>query len=221
MTTKQSNTYIVVEGPLGVGKTSLATLLADRLNGVAVLEKTEDNPFLPDFYKDPQKFRFQTQLFFLLRRYHHCSEIIQMNLFRNVVISDYLFQKDRLFAGLNLDENEFWLYDQIFHLLEQRVVNPDLVIFLQARTEVLMDRIKKRGRKYEKGLSWEYLDTINQAFNEFFFHYSASPLLVVDASDIDFVHIPEDLDDLVREINSMGTGTQYYIPLSSRGKKGK
>ncbi|RLB26267.1 MAG: deoxynucleoside kinase [Deltaproteobacteria bacterium] len=221
MTTKQSNTYIVVEGPLGVGKTSLATLLADRLNGVAVLEKTEDNPFLPDFYKDPQKFRFQTQLFFLLRRYHHCSEIIQMNLFRNVVISDYLFQKDRLFAGVNLDENEFWLYDQIFHLLEQRVVNPDLVIFLQARTEVLMDRIKKRGRKYEKGLSWEYLDTINQAFNEFFFHYSASPLLVVDASDIDFVHIPEDLDDLVREINSMGTGTQYYIPLSSRGKKGK
>ncbi|HDG99040.1 MAG TPA: deoxynucleoside kinase [Desulfobacterales bacterium] len=221
MTTKQSNTYIVVEGPLGVGKTSLATLLADRLNGVAVLEKTEDNPFLPDFYKDPQKFRFQTQLFFLLRRYHHCSEIIQMNLFRNVVISDYLFQKDRLFAGVNLDENEFWLYDQIFHLLEQRVVNPDLVIFLQARTEVLMDRIKKRGRKYEKGLSWEYLDTINQAFNEFFFHYSASPLLVVDASDIDFVHIPEDLDDLVREINSMGTGTQYYIPLSSRGKKGR
>ncbi len=221
MTTKQSNTYIVVEGPLGVGKTSLATLLADRLNGVAVLEKTEDNPFLPDFYKDPQKFRFQTQLFFLLRRYQHCSEIIQMNLFRNVVISDYLFQKDRLFAGVNLDENEFWLYDQIFHLLEQRVVNPDLVIFLQARTEVLMDRIKKRGRKYEKGLSWEYLDTINQAFNEFFFHYSASPLLVVDASDIDFVHIPEDLDDLVREINSMGTGTQYYIPLSSRGKKGR
>ncbi len=204
-----------------MGKTSLATLLADRLNGVAVLEKTEDNPFLPDFYKDPQKFRFQTQLFFLLRRYQHCSEIIQMNLFRNVVISDYLFQKDRLFAGVNLDENEFWLYDQIFHLLEQRVVNPDLVIFLQARTEVLMDRIKKRGRKYEKGLSWEYLDTINQAFNEFFFHYSASPLLVVDASDIDFVHIPEDLDDLVREINSMGTGTQYYIPLSSRGKKGR
>ncbi len=201
-----------------MGKTSLAALLAERLDAVAVLEKTEDNPFLPDFYKDPQKFRFQTQLFFLLRRFQHCSEIVQMNLFREIVISDYLFQKDRLFASVNLEENEFWLYDQIFRILEQRVATPDLVIFLQARTEVLMDRIKKRGRKYEKGLSWDYLDTINQAFNEFFFHYSDSPLLVVDASDIDFVHIPEDLDDLIREINTMGTSVQYYVPLSSREK---
>ena len=217
----RNSTYIVVEGPLGVGKTSLAKLLAERLHGVAVLERTEDNPFLPEFYKDPQKFRFQTQLFFLLRRYQHCSEIVQMNLFKQVVISDYLFHKDRLFAGVNLDENELWLYDEIFRLLEKRVVRPDLVIFLQARTEVLMDRIKRRGRKYEKGLSWDYLDTINQAFNEFFFHYSDSPLLVVDASDIDFVHIPEDLEDLVREIETMGTGTQYYVPLSSRGKKEK
>jgi len=214
-----SNTYIVVEGPLGVGKTSLARLLAERLRGVAVLEKTEDNPFLPRFYKDPEKFRFQTQLFFLLRRYQHCAEIVQMNLFKQVVISDYLFLKDRLFAAVNLDENELWLYDQIFRLLEKRVVRPDLVIFLQARTEILMERIKRRGRKYEKGLSWDYLDTINQAFNEFFFHYSDSPLLVVDASNIDFVHIPEDLEDLVREIETMRTGTQYYVPLSSRRKE--
>ncbi|RLB43943.1 MAG: deoxynucleoside kinase [Deltaproteobacteria bacterium] len=220
MSKRPSYSYIAVEGPLGVGKTSLASLLSERLKGVAVLEKTEDNPFLPEFYKNPQKFRFQTQLFFLLRRFQHCSEIVQMNLFRKVVIADYLFQKDRLFAGVNLDENEFWLYDQIFQILEQRIPNPDLVIFLQARTEVLMERIKMRGRKYEKGLSWEYLDTINQAFNEFFFHYSDSPLLVVDASDIDFVHIPEDLDDLIREIDGMGTGTQYYIPLSSRNKTG-
>ena len=156
-----------------------------------------------------------------MRRFQHCNEIIQKNLFKKVVIADYLFQKDRLFAEVNLDENEFWLYDQIFRLLEQRVVHPDLVIFLQARTEVLMERIKKRGRKYEKGLSWEYLDAINQAFNEFFFHYSDCPLLVVDASEIDFVHIPEDLDDLIREISEMGAGTQYYVPLSSRGKKGK
>ncbi|MBW2021350.1 MAG: deoxynucleoside kinase [Deltaproteobacteria bacterium] len=221
MTNKHNFSYIAVEGPLGVGKTSLAALLSERLNGVAILEETQDNPFLPDFYKDPQKFRFQTQVFFLLRRFQHCNEIIQKNLFNKVVIADYLFQKDRLFAEVNLDENEFWLYDQIFRLLEQRVVHPDLVIFLQARTEVLMERIKKRGRKYEKGLSWEYLDAINQAFNEFFFHYSDCPLLVVDASEIDFVHIPEDLDDLIREISEMGAGTQYYVPLSSRGKKGK
>ncbi|RLB24288.1 MAG: deoxynucleoside kinase [Deltaproteobacteria bacterium] len=212
------HTYIVVEGPLGVGKTSLATLLSERLNGIALLERTEDNPFLPDFYRDPQKFRFQTQLFFLLRRYQQSTEIGQMNLFKKVVIADYLFQKDRLFASVNLDENEFWLYDQIFRLLEQQVATPDLVIFLQARTEVLMERIKKRGKKYEKGLAWEYLDAINQAFNEFFFHYSDSPLLVVNASDIDFVNIPEDLDDLVREIMAIRTGTQYYVPLSSREK---
>jgi len=208
--------YIVVEGPLGVGKTSLAGLLAERLKGLAVLEEPEDNPFLPGFYKDPDKHAFQTQIFFLLRRYQHCLEIGQMDLFRRVVIADFLFEKDRIFASLNLDENEFWLYEQIFGLLRGRIPIPDLVIFLQARTEVLHERIKKRGRKYEKSISMEYLEAVNQAFNEFFFHYKDSPLLVVNASDIDFVHVPEDLDDLIREMATVRAGTQYYVPLSSR-----
>ncbi len=208
--------YIVVEGPLGVGKTSLARLLAERVGGKAVLEETEDNPFLPRFYKDPDNHAFQTQVFFLLRRYQHSLEIGQMDLFKQIVVADYLFEKDRIFASLTLDENEFWLYEQIFGLLKGRIPVPDLVIFLQARTEVLHERIKKRGRKYEKGISMEYLEQVNQAFNEFFFHYSQSPLLVVNASDIDFVHVPEDLDDLIREMAAVRTGTQYYVPLSSR-----
>ncbi len=209
-------TYIVVEGPLGVGKTSLARLLAERLDGVALLERTEDNPFLSNFYRDPKKYRFQTQMFFLLRRYQHALELNQMDLFNNLVVADYLFEKDRLFAAINLDDNEFWLYDQLFQLLQTRIITPDLVIFLQARTEVLAERIKKRKRKYEKSITFEYLDAINQAFNDFFFHYSDSPLLIVNASDIDFVSVPEDLDELVREIKKMKSGIQYYVPMGSR-----
>ena len=207
--------HIVIEGPLGVGKTSLALMLADKMNGEALLEDIEENPFLVKFYKNPDKYGFQTQIFFLLRRYQQALKISQMGLFKRAIISDYLFDKDRIFARTNLDDNEFWLYEQLFQLLKKRVPPPDLVIFLQARTEVLMERIKRRDRKYERPIYFKYLDKINQASNDFFFHYSDSPLLVVNASQIDFVNIPEDFEDMVEQIKKMRSGTQYYIPISS------
>jgi deoxyguanosine kinase len=208
--------YIVVEGPLGVGKTSFAMLLAEKINGKAILEETEGNPFLASFYKDPKKFAFQTQLFFILRRFQKQEEINQIDIFRRVVISDFLFDKDKIFARLNLDDREFSLYEQIFHLLKVRILKPNLVIFLQARTDILKERIKKRNRDYEKSINIKYLDQINQAFNEFFFHYTETPLLVIDASEIDFVNVPADLDNLIVEIEKMEKGTKYYVPLGSK-----
>ena len=207
--------YIVVEGPLGVGKTSLAQLLAGRMNGKTILEDTEGNPFLANFYNDPKRFAFQTQLFFILRRFQRQEEINQIDLFKRIVISDFLFDKDRIFARINLDDREFSLYEQVFHLLKVRTLKPDLVIFMQARTDILKKRIKKRGRDYERSMSLRYLDQINQAFNEFFFNYTETPLLVIDASEIDFVNVPSDLDNLVSEIEKMEKGTKYYIPLGS------
>jgi len=185
---RQKN-YIVVEGPLGVGKTSFAMLLAEKIHGKTILEETEGNPFLANFYKDPIKFAFQAQLFFILRRFQKQEEINQIDIFKRVVISDFLFDKDRIFARLNLDDREFSLYEQIFHLLKVRTLKPNLVIFLQARTDILKERIKKRDRDYEKSIHIKYLDQINQAFNEFFFHYTETPLLVIDASEIDFVNV--------------------------------
>jgi deoxyguanosine kinase len=208
--------YIAVEGPIGVGKTSFARLLAERLQGRVVLEDAEDNPFLANFYADPKRFAFQAQLFFILRRFQRQEEIRQIDLFKRVVISDYLFDKDRIFARLNLDDREFTLYEQVFHLLKVKIEKPDLVIFLQAKTDVLKERIRRRNRDYEKAISLIYLDELNQAFNEFFFHYTETPLLVINASDIDFIHVSSDLDDVVHEIYRMQKGTKYYVPLASK-----
>lgn len=210
--------YIVIEGPLGVGKTSLALMLAEKIGAQTVLEDVEENPFLLNFYQNPEKHAFQTQIFFLLRRYHQALGMDQIDLFSRVTISDFLFEKDRVFARANLDDNEFWLYDQIFQILKRRMTRPDLVIFLQAGTEVLMERIRTRNRKYERSITMKYLEKINQAFNDFFFHYTDCPLLVINASDIDFVHVPEDFEDLVAHIGTMESGTRYYVPASSRGK---
>ena len=212
----RKNIYIAIEGPLGVGKTSLCQLLAERVNGEAILEDTEENPFLGNFYKDPKRFAFQTQLFFMLRRFQKQEEINQVNLFKRPVISDFLFDKDRIFADYNLDDKEFHLYEQLFNLLKPRTLKPDLVIFLQAKTDVLRERIEKRKRDYEKTINIKYLDRINQAFNEFFFHYNDTPLLVINASEIDFVNVPSDLNDLVTEISKMDRGTKYYVPLKSK-----
>jgi deoxyguanosine kinase len=210
--------YIVIEGPLGVGKTSLALKLAEKLDAEALLEDAEENPFLRKFYQDPKKYSFQAQIFFLLRRYQRALDITQMDLFKRTMISDYLFDKDRIFARANLDDDEFWLYEQLFQLLRKRITPPDLVIFLQATTDVLVERIRKRDRKYERSISSKYLEEINQAFNDFFFHYSDSPLLVINASRIDFVNVPEDFEDLVAQIKRMRTGTQYYVPMSAKDK---
>ncbi len=199
-----------------MGKTSLAQLLAERINAKAILEESEENPFLLNFYQDPVRFAFQTQIYFLLRRFQRQEEINQIDLFKRIVVSDFLFDKDRIFARFNLDDREFGLYEQMFHLLKAAVIKPDLVIFLQARADILKERIRKRDREYEKTISLKYLEQINQAFNDFFFHYTETPLLVINASYIDFVHVPSDLDELVLEIERMEKGTKYYVPLGSR-----
>ncbi len=208
--------YIVIEGPIGVGKTSLATLLSMEMNARLFLEKAEDNPFLTDFYKDKKQSAFQTQIFFLLNRFRQQQDLLQQDLFKRATISDYIFDKDRIFAYLNLDENELGLYEQIFSLLDGRIVKPDLVIYLQAEVDMLVERIKRRGREYEKEITREYLADLNEAYNHYFFHYTESPLLVIQTTDIDFVKSRTDLEDLIKQITTMKKGTHYYVPLSSR-----
>jgi deoxyadenosine/deoxycytidine kinase len=208
--------YIVIEGPIGVGKTSLTRLLAKEFSARCILEKVEENPFLSQFYQDRTKYALQTQLFFLLNRFQQQKEIAQLNLFNQITLCDYLFARDRIFASLNLDENEFALYEQIFHLVSGRIPPPDLVIFLQARPEVLLHRIRSRNIPYEKEIDLDYLRTVTEAYNHYFFHYDQSPLLVVDTSEINFVNRKEDLDQLIREIKQMKQGTSYFVPLRSK-----
>jgi deoxyguanosine kinase len=208
--------YIVTEGPIGVGKTSLTTLIADELGARLLLERAEDNPFLSDFYQDPARYRFQTQMFFLLSRFSQQQEMTQPDLFTRITISDYLFDKDRIFAYLNLDEHELALYEQFYKILEPKIVKPDLVIFLQADTDTLLRRIKLRARPFEKDINHEYIAAVNEAYNQFFFRYSDTPLLVINTSEIDFVHRRGDLDDLLKQILSMKQGTQYYVPVSRK-----
>jgi deoxyadenosine/deoxycytidine kinase len=208
--------YIVVEGPIGVGKTSLAKILAAELHARLLFEKVEDNPFLPKFYQDRKTHAFQTQLFFLLSRYQQQRELSQQDLFAQGSVADYLFAKDKIFATLTLSGEEMALYQQLYQLLDPRVSKPDLVIYLQARPEVLYKRIKKRDKGYEKSVTPDYLKEVAQAYSQFFFHYDDSPLLVVNTSEIDFMASSEDLADLIKEINNMGSGTQHYIPLGSR-----
>lgn len=208
--------YIVVEGPIGVGKTSLSNILAERFKGRRVLEVVEENPFLSSFYTDRSKFAFQTQIFFLLSRFRQQQELFQQDLFSSMTVSDYLFAKDRIFAMLNLDPNELALYDRVFDALGTRVTRPDLVIYLQARLDVLLSRIKKRGREFERKFDAQYLEELVKAYNDFFFHYSATPLLVINTSDIDFVNNEADLENLLKVIRTTKKGTQHYIPLASK-----
>lgn len=204
--------YIVIEGPVGVGKTSLTKLLAKEFNARLVLEKPEENPFLPQFYENRKKYGFQTQIFFLMNRFQQQKELAQLELFNQVTLCDYLFAKDRIFASLNLDDDELALYEQIFDLLNGQIPSPDLVIFLQAKPEVLLHRIKSRNISYEKEIDLEYLKSLTEAYNYYFFHFDQTPLLVVDTSEIDFVNRREDLDQLIREIKQMKQGTWYFIP---------
>jgi len=208
--------YIVVEGPLGVGKTTLARLLAEEFNARPVLEQVEENPFLRKFYDDPRAHAFQTQLFFLLSRYRQQRQLAQQDLFNQSTVADYLFAKDRIFAQVNLEADELALYRQLFGLLDSRLPKPDLVVYLQARAEVLMERLRKRDREYERRIAPEYVQRIAEAYRDFFFYYEETPLLVVNSSDVDFVERSEDLADLVHEIKAMKRGVQHYIPLGSR-----
>lgn len=212
----EKSKYIVVEGPIGVGKTSLAKMLANEFQARTVFERVEDNPFLPKFYQARETYAFQNQTFFLLNRYQQQTELSQQDLFAQNTVADYLFAKDNIFATLTLTTEELKLYQQIYALLNARVPKPDLVVYLQARPEVLYKRVKKRDKKYERSVTFEYLSEVAQAYNQFFFRYEGTPLLVVNTSDIDFVASSKDLADLIKEINSMGSGTQHYIPLGSR-----
>jgi len=205
----EKSRYIAIEGPIGVGKTTLATALADRLGGRVVLEAVEENPFLPGFYQDRRKHAFQAQLFFLLSRFQQQQELFQQDLFNQVTIADYLFAKDRIFASLTLDPNELALYERIWQVLGARVVKPDLVVYLQARPEVLASRVKKRGRDFERGVGVDYLEAVSRAYGDFFFHYEETPLLVVNTSDIDLGD-EGDLDALQKEIRRHRRGRLHF-----------
>jgi deoxyguanosine kinase len=208
--------HIAIEGPIGVGKTALAQILAERLGGRLVLEQPQENPFLPGFYADRRKYAFQAQLFFLLSRFQQQEALLQQDLFSQSTVADYLFAKDRIFATLTLEPAELALYQQVYDLLGPRVASPDLVVYLQARTEVLVSRIKRRGRDYERGIEPAYLDALAKAYRDFFFHYEETPLLVVNTSDIDFEANPEDLETLLTVIGKHRKGTSHYVPLGTR-----
>ena len=207
--------YVAIEGCIGVGKTSLAKLLSERLSAKLILEKFEDNPFLPDFYQNPDRFAFQTQLFFLLSRYRQQLDLQQTDLFYKCIVSDYIFAKDRLFATLNLNEKEISLYDNVASLLEKNISFPNLVIFLQSNTERLMENIRSRGRNYEKQMDWKYIDSLNQVYNEYFFRYDKSPLMIINTNNIDFVNNKDDLEEILTFIRKPIQGVKYYNPVKS------
>jgi deoxyadenosine/deoxycytidine kinase len=209
--------YIAIEGVIGVGKTSLARLLAERLSARLLLEEPDLNPFLEDFYKDPRRYAFQTQMFFLVSRYQELKEMRQPDLFHDAVVSDYLFQKDRIFANINLSDRELRLYDKIAPLLEQEIPAPDLVVYLQSSPEVIRSRILKRGRHYEKSMDPNYTATLTEAYNYFFFHYREAPLLVVNTNEMNFVDRRADLEELVARIESHREGVAYLSPSGSAG----
>ncbi len=206
--------YIAIEGVIGAGKTSLAKMLGERLNAKVVLEQYYENPFLEKFYQNRERYAFQTQIFFLLSRYKQQMELLQRDLFYEYLITDYIFDKDKIFAHINLKGDELKLYEMLVSLLEKNIPVPDLVIFLQSSVERLMQNIRKRGRPYEKNISEDYIRELYEAYNEFFFNqYRKSPVLVINATEIDFVNNKEDFEDLVKEILSPRRGTfEYYNP---------
>jgi len=210
--------YIAIEGVIGVGKTSLARLLAERFQARLVLEEPEANPFLADFYKDPRRYAFQTQMFFLISRYKDLRERVQPDLFHEGIVADYLFQKDRIFANLNLSDRELMLYDAIAPHLESEVPAPDLVVYLQASPERILERIQQRGRTYEKLMDPKYTATLAEAYNYFFFHFRDAPLLVVNTDEMNFVDRTNDLEDLIARIVSHKEGVAYVNPGARAGE---
>jgi deoxyadenosine/deoxycytidine kinase len=207
--------YIAIEGPIGVGKTSLAERLALRLDASTLLEEAE-NPFLLDFYDGRPGAALQAQLFYLLSRHRQQLTLQQVNLFAQTTIADYVFDRDRIFAYLNLDDNELFIYQRLFDLLVKDVPAPDLVVYLQAPTDVLLRRLREREKAAEAEArpvpNPEYIREVNEAYQHFFFHYSATPLLVVETSQAELHANDDALDDLIRQIRGMNRGTQYYVP---------
>ena len=207
--------YLAIEGVIGVGKTSLANLLEEKLKAKLVMEKFDENPFLSEFYNDPERYAFQTQLFFLLSRYRQQNDLRQTNVFNKLVITDYMFIKDRLFASLNLDDKEMSLYDSVAKILEKNIIQPDIVIYLQADTSTLIKRISKRGRDFENKISPDYIEALNEVYNEYFFRYQKSPLLIINTNDIDFVNNKKDLEELISYIRQPVSGTKFFNPSSN------
>ena len=209
--------YIAIEGPLGAGKSALAERLAARLDATLVLGDSE-NPFLADFYADRPGAAFQTQLFYVLNRHRQQTSLRQVNLFAQRTVCDYLFEKDKIFAYLNLDDNELFIYQKLYDLLVEDVPTPDLVIYLQTPTDTLTRRLRNRAEDPEAAAllpDEDYLRELNEAYQHFFFHYSATSLLVVETSHVDLHASEEALDHLLKQIRGMGRGTQYYVPRTS------
>ena len=206
---------ISIEGTIGAGKTSLANMISNDLKAKLILEKFEENPFLKDFYGNQDRYAFQTQLFFLLSRYSQHQDLKQVDIFSKTLVSDYMFIKDRLFAALNLNDREMVLYDNIAKILEKDIIYPDLAIFLQADTDKLISNIKKRGRQYEQDIDWNYINSLNQVYNEYFFRYDKGPLLIINTNDIDFVNNKDDFKGILSFLNEPIKGRKYYNPIKS------
>lgn len=198
--------YITIEGVIGAGKTTLARKLQEAIGGRLVLEEFEENPFLKDFYRDPVHFAFQTQLFFLLSRFRQQEKIVQYDMFQNRLITDYMFQKDRIFATLTLNEKELSLYNMLATILEKRIVKPDLAIYLRSRTDRLMQNIAKRGRAYEKEITRDYISSLNRLYDEFFWNYEDTPVLIINVENLDFVENEAHLHQIFLEISKHTSG---------------
>ena len=206
--------HIAIEGVIGAGKTTLCTMLGETLGGNAVLERFEENPFLKDFYRDPERYAFQTQIFFLLTRYRQQRELFQADLFHRFTLTDYIFEKDKIFAYLNLQDEELKLYETLVNSIEHNVPTPDLVVYLQSSPERLMRNIRTRGRPFESDISESYIRDLNEAYNYFFFRYKTTPLLIVNSTQIDFVNNREEYEDLVRQVlRTTRAPVEYYNPL--------
>jgi len=206
--------YIAVEGVIGAGKTTLCTLLGETLGARVVMEQFEENPFLKDFYKDPERYAFQTQIFFLLTRYRQQRSLSQADLFHRFLVTDYIFEKDKIFAYLNLEDEELKLYETLVESIEHNIIQPDLVVYLQSSVPRLMHNIKHRGRSIEESISEEYIRDLNEAYNYFFFRYKATSLLIVNASELDFVGDPGHYGDLLSQIFRQNrAAVEYYNPI--------
>ena len=212
--------HIAVEGCIGVGKTTLCHMLGDTLGAQVVLEKFEENPFLNNFYRDPERYAFQTQIFFLLTRYKQQRELFQADLFHRFLVTDYIFEKDKIFAYLNLQDEELKLYETLVSSIEHNIALPDLVVYLQSSVQRLMLNIQHRGRSFETEISESYIKDLNEAYNYFFFRYKATPLLIVNAADLDFVGNKEHYEDLLREIfRPTRVAVEYYNPVLQKEKR--
>ena len=204
--------HIAVEGTIGVGKTSLARILSEEIQGRLVLEEFEDNPFLKEFYQDRKRWAFQTQINVLISRYYQQLRLQQIDMFADKIVSDYMFAKDKLFAQTSLDDNEMILYKKLANIFEKNITPPDLVIFLQSDVDRLMENIKSRGRDYEKDIDWEYLSQLNEIYNQYFLSYDKSNLLLINSNNIDFVNNKDDLKQVLDVIRTPFSGTKFFNP---------